>query len=175
MFFSTLYFHSFCSVCVVCTLFYFCLFGFSFQFSSLHPSYLVLSVLVLFFFFKQKTAYELRISDWSSDVCSSDLPFRVRGLARVCTCRHASSPPSRACCARRRATLPPLPDQPLTARMRLAVPRPRRPCSSTPGRSGTSGSAIRPTPTAHRIPVRSCGRGCRTSRDRKSTRLNSSH
>src|SRR3546814_6676439 len=28
---------------------------------------------LLFFFFKQKTAYELRISDWSSDVCSSDL------------------------------------------------------------------------------------------------------
>src|SRR3546814_1080758 len=28
---------------------------------------------VCFFFFKQKTAYELRISDWSSDVCSSDL------------------------------------------------------------------------------------------------------
>src|SRR3546814_4915533 len=31
-----------------------------------------------FFFFKQKTAYEMRISDWSSDVCSSDL----------CPCRH---------------------------------------------------------------------------------------
>src|SRR3546814_9319642 len=30
-------------------------------------------VVVLFFFFKQKTAYEMRISDWSSDVCSSDL------------------------------------------------------------------------------------------------------
>src|SRR3546814_38150 len=30
---------------------------------------------VLFFFFKQKTAYEMRISDWSSDVCSSDLVF----------------------------------------------------------------------------------------------------
>src|SRR3546814_6528497 len=29
---------------------------------------------MLFFFFKQKTAYEMRISDWSSDVCSSDLP-----------------------------------------------------------------------------------------------------
>src|SRR3546814_7152052 len=29
---------------------------------------------VLLFFFKQKTAYEMRISDWSSDVCSSDLP-----------------------------------------------------------------------------------------------------
>src|SRR3546814_7340427 len=29
--------------------------------------------LCFFFFFKQKTAYEMRISDWSSDVCSSDL------------------------------------------------------------------------------------------------------
>src|SRR3546814_16040843 len=29
---------------------------------------------MIFFFFKQKTAYEMRISDWSSDVCSSDLP-----------------------------------------------------------------------------------------------------
>src|SRR3546814_4089195 len=32
-----------------------------------------LILLVYFFFFKQKTAYEMRISDWSSDVCSSDL------------------------------------------------------------------------------------------------------
>src|SRR3546814_4931195 len=31
------------------------------------------SVVFCFFFFKQKTAYEMRISDWSSDVCSSDL------------------------------------------------------------------------------------------------------
>src|SRR3546814_7675666 len=30
-------------------------------------------VICVFFFFKQKTAYEMRISDWSSDVCSSDL------------------------------------------------------------------------------------------------------
>src|SRR3546814_6110903 len=29
----------------------------------------------MFFFFKQKTAYEMRISDWSSDVCSSDLQY----------------------------------------------------------------------------------------------------
>src|SRR3546814_1006165 len=29
--------------------------------------------MIFFFFFKQKTAYEMRISDWSSDVCSSDL------------------------------------------------------------------------------------------------------
>src|SRR3546814_9433222 len=33
----------------------------------------------LFFFFKQKTAYEMRISDWSSDVCSSDLAALRRG------------------------------------------------------------------------------------------------
>src|SRR3546814_3427149 len=39
-------------------------FGFSFSF-------------IVFFFFKQKTAYEMRISDWSSDVCSSDLPGYV--------------------------------------------------------------------------------------------------
>src|SRR3546814_4827190 len=32
----------------------------------------------VFFFFKQKTAYEMRISDWSSDVCSSDLLSRRR-------------------------------------------------------------------------------------------------
>src|SRR3546814_3161870 len=33
----------------------------------------LLTWLLYFFFFKQKTAYEMRISDWSSDVCSSDL------------------------------------------------------------------------------------------------------
>src|SRR3546814_9131603 len=40
---------------------------------------------IWFFFFKQKTAYEMRISDWSSDVCSSDL--------RVI--EHQSQPPQR--------------------------------------------------------------------------------
>src|SRR3546814_741424 len=34
----------------------------------------IVLVIFCFFFFKQKTAYEMRISDWSSDVCSSDLP-----------------------------------------------------------------------------------------------------
>src|SRR3546814_19408873 len=36
----------------------------------------------MFFFFKQKTAYEMRISDWSSDVCSSDLS-RTKPLIRL--------------------------------------------------------------------------------------------
>src|SRR3546814_3233076 len=35
--------------------------------------FLLERLLVWFFFFKQTTAYEMRISDWSSDVCSSDL------------------------------------------------------------------------------------------------------
>src|SRR3546814_6783739 len=39
--------------------------------------------ILCFFFFKQKTAYEMRISDWSSDVCSSDLlaPVEVAAVA----------------------------------------------------------------------------------------------
>src|SRR3546814_4561036 len=39
-------------------------------------------MLFIFFFFKQKTAYEMRISDWSSDVCSSDLAATA-GLSRL--------------------------------------------------------------------------------------------
>src|SRR3546814_9098845 len=39
---------------------------------------LCFDLLILFFFFKQKTAYEMRISDWSSDVCSSDLRIHER-------------------------------------------------------------------------------------------------
>src|SRR3546814_11582936 len=72
-------------------------------------------VVVAFFFFKQKTAYEMRISDWSSDVCSSDLPARecpprpqrlartrkaaerprrdgARGDRRGCLCRRGAAP-----------------------------------------------------------------------------------
>src|SRR3546814_7150486 len=40
----------------------------------------MLCSVMLFLFFKQKTAYEVRISDWSSDVCSSDLPRATVGL-----------------------------------------------------------------------------------------------
>src|SRR3546814_2712430 len=39
--------------------------------------------IVLVFFFKQKTAYEMRISDWSSDVCSSDLISDERSDEKV--------------------------------------------------------------------------------------------
>src|SRR3546814_4224939 len=63
------------------------------MFSMLHMFDIVLTVRVclfafIFFFFKQKTAYEMRISDWSSDVCSSDLSAsniaaRTANAARV--------------------------------------------------------------------------------------------
>src|SRR3546814_1273286 len=45
--------------------------------------------MLVFFFFKQKTAYEMRISDWSSDVCSSDLTEqRVLAVARPAAEHH---------------------------------------------------------------------------------------
>src|SRR3546814_1789443 len=40
-----------------------------------------MGVCVVFFVFKQKTAYEMRISDWSSDVCSSDLALCLVSIA----------------------------------------------------------------------------------------------
>src|SRR3546814_6405562 len=48
-------------------------------------------VFFVFFFFKQKTAYEMRISDWSSDVCSSDLAQQ----AEQHQCRHVPGQPGR--------------------------------------------------------------------------------
>src|SRR3546814_7053560 len=38
---------------------------------------------MFFFFFKQKTAYEMRISDWSSDVCSSDLTLSKQNMEEI--------------------------------------------------------------------------------------------
>src|SRR3546814_13356774 len=71
------------------------------------------------FFFKQKTAYEMRISDWSSDVCSSDLP--ATGTR--------NSPPSPPAC----------PDWPTAASSPRCTsgrwPRPPRPTLPPPDRS----------------------------------------
>src|SRR3546814_12731833 len=81
-------------------------------------------VLCLFFFFKQKPAYELRISDWSSDVCSSDLRRSSRpsytqrippAVKRVLPPRSASGARSRTstcapfCAAALAAHIAPLP------------------------------------------------------------------
>src|SRR3546814_4757388 len=45
--------------------------------------YVFVGCFFCFFFFKQKTAYEMRISDWSSDVCSSDLQWVVNAYTVV--------------------------------------------------------------------------------------------
>src|SRR3546814_6428819 len=56
-----------------------------------------------FFFFKQKTAYEMRISDWSSDVCSSDLGARQAqrvgqgGVHAAARCRSPSAAAAGEC------------------------------------------------------------------------------
>src|SRR3546814_4143674 len=79
---------------------------------------LVCIVLVLYlcfvFFFKQKTAYEMRISDWSSDVCSSDLLPEARfpplGLAlRTARLTSRSSRHRRTAASRSHRTHPPKP------------------------------------------------------------------
>src|SRR3546814_2849200 len=78
------------------------------------------------FFFKQKTAYEMRISDWSSDVCSSDLlrPLRRAGMASMApdatatatmkmlflstkNCRRSTEVPERKCGGLQRVCSPP--------------------------------------------------------------------
>src|SRR3546814_12420962 len=66
---------------------------------------------MFFFFFKQKTAYEMRISDWSSDVCSSDLRGRPR---RARPRNPARLPPRRRL---GRAQLPRAPCGPAARRM----------------------------------------------------------
>src|SRR3546814_4654946 len=49
-------------------------------------------IILCFFFFKQKTAYEMRISDWSSDVCSSDLHLGGRRLLALCFLHRQQQP-----------------------------------------------------------------------------------
>src|SRR3546814_4433457 len=87
-------------------------------------------VFVFFFFFKQKTAYEMRISDWSSDVCSSDLrPPRPRPRPTRCRPIPATPPPRTrllpACaCPSPSTSSPRLQYPPASARGQCARPRP---------------------------------------------------
>src|SRR3546814_16059569 len=106
---------------------------------------------VFFFFFKQKTAYEMRISDWSSDVCSSDLTGHGGGPDGTCWLNTAGSnhsdPGFRASryypdiplglCLRNgnvRACFAGLP-APMAARPDLRLPAPARAWHPAPGRS----------------------------------------
>src|SRR3546814_9211686 len=67
-------------------------------------------LVLLFFVFKQKTAYEMRISDWSSDVCSSDL-VAARPTSRSssgCSCKTIVCPREGGGTVRRSNGVPPL-------------------------------------------------------------------
>src|SRR3546814_1764254 len=76
----------------------------------------------VFFFFKQKTAYEMRISDWSSDVCSSDLLQHGRRLQRGDVAVHAEDAVGGD--HRRALGMPPqLPDRALDVAVRIAAQR----------------------------------------------------
>src|SRR3546814_20210788 len=96
---------------------------------------------IIFFFFKQKTAYEMRISDWSSDVCSSDLR---PGRAAAWLCPHQPR-------ARRRAEV-------RTGRSGIAAGRARRACPRPRAAGGAVRSAFAARDGAAMEPHR-CGLG----------------
>src|SRR3546814_1527170 len=115
-----------------------------------------------FFFFKQKTAYEMRISDWSSDVCSSDLmePWHEESVEN--SSGASDIPLSQGCGLRRLPTAP------------GATPAPRPRTSRTRCRPPRSGRVVRCAQERRQV----CGvggDGLGRRGDRKSTRLNSSH
>src|SRR3546814_1836651 len=102
----------------------------------------------LFFFFKQKTAYEMRISDWSSDVCSSDLTVAVGGspvswdCARVGRDRHRAN---RAAAAQRKRVGSMTDSFPgLTSTGNAGARRANRDPSAGPGGAGVVGADMHP-------------------------------
>src|SRR3546814_4970325 len=135
----------------------------------------VVFIFVFCFFFKQKTAYEMRISDWSSDVCSSDLG-------------RAPAPPAAATQWRTGKRQEFVGEEGGTPGILLARPvagtSPRRSRvvdHDSPTSEGRMGRSERkacwppPGPTGHDHAGRSAPSQSAASRDRKSTRLNSSH
>src|SRR3546814_9920500 len=114
----------------------------------------------MFFFFKQKTAYEMRISDWSSDVGSSDLVEDALVIIAVT------------------GQLVPRSDDALDQR-RIAFGDPAQceegPCRARIGENVQHRVAIRLDPAFERRPVGAVDRALKGAEDRKSTRLNSSH
>src|SRR3546814_8872396 len=133
---------------------------------------------LFFFFFKQKTAYELRISDWSSDVCSSDLRLeRTDGDGEDgAGARHPDDGPRRRC---RRCLLLQGRDFDEPPRGNARDDRRSPPqflilaAKQTSSHAGVGGNAGVPPfyPGSSEVPVRRTT----STGDRKSTRLNSSH
>src|SRR3546814_5365471 len=124
---------------------------------------------LLVFFFKQKTAYEMRISDWSSDVCSSDL--RTAPVQRWTPAIALKVVVLPAPFGPIRPTISPASTESATSRTARCSPKRTL-------RSCTLSSAIRAYLSVHRCGE--LGQGLHqldvvVLADRKSTRLNSSH
>src|SRR3546814_5277337 len=126
---------------------------------------------VFFFFFKQKTAYEMRISDWSSDVCSSDLRRAIAREIAPAPLSLWSAEPTRARpglilgitnLSERRA---PKACAALSSLITESAAEGRRPRAIDSHSAFDDSRARQPVP----VPDRS------RKTDRKSTRLNSSH
>src|SRR3546814_3407977 len=120
-------------------------------------------IVCFFFFFKQKTAYEMRISDWSSDVCSSDPPAFLGG--------------SRFSVAGVRCSFPMVPLSHGVGRNLCSVRPQAR--STAEGEDGLGGARGRPERGPYCEPAQPAFCGIEPHQgdqeDRKSTRLNSSH
>src|SRR3546814_4554493 len=127
----------------------------------------------VFFFFKQKTAYEVRISDWSSDVCSSDLGGRNPNIPAYITRTDPATSDREAIAQHGRPhSTPPSARRPLRPRHHLPAGVRHRPVR-LPLRLLHGGGDDLP---AQGGPPDAGGARPRMQRlDRKSTRLNSSH
>src|SRR3546814_8866889 len=145
-----------------------------------------LTVRVVFFFFKQKTAYEMRISDWSSDVCSSDLKMTVTQAQHLPKSRRAM--PLRASMVGLVAGLVSAfgavhAQQPAPAASYFAVAQSAAPVAVDPAKQVAGGLAVssidfkRGDGGSGKLIMRFSGDGAVPDmrKDRKSTRLNSSH
>src|SRR3546814_6371564 len=98
------------------------------------------------FFFKQKTAYEMRISDWSSDVCSSDLEQSRGGARDACRCAGRQG-------AAHRPALIPLADGV------IAAVHPDRQCAT---RHGPRGAVVHAARSEERRVGKECVSTCRS-------------
>src|SRR3546814_7777836 len=121
-----------------------------------------------FFFFKQKTAYEMRISDWSSDVCSSDLIDPHTG---------AATPPINAHLLHLHAGIDAVAEPAMHLMLTTGAPDVIREAVASLGTEvGGMDTPISIDPESGRPwRVRFDVKTLATEEDRKSTRLNSSH
>src|SRR3546814_9454058 len=99
----------------------------------------------IFFFFKQKTAYEMRISDWSSDVCSSDLSVLASRLV-------AGTKPLGSRFRGNDGTKAMLPKLQLQLQLQPPFPVPTNQCSPSSSASPPPASPSTATPSAPSAP-----------------------